>query len=94
MLHGRDTVKFILRLLIGISVIALGGCGSPEDPQFRISNQRATKANLQVQTSGGNTININDVQPSQTTAFRRRRSDNRDGFHSKRDSVADDHVYR
>ena len=50
-------------------LITLTSCGTETDPEFRISNQRSTKANVQVQTSGGNTININDVTVGQVTAF-------------------------
>jgi len=61
------------RLLIGIlsmtTIVFLSACSDEADPQFRIRNERLDKANLQIQTSGGNTINLNDVQPGQTTAF-------------------------
>lgn len=57
-----------------ISIIAIGmlismiGC-TEDDPQFRIRNERLTKANVQMQTSGGNTVNINDVAAGQTTEY-------------------------
>jgi len=61
------------RIFLGILSIAfilsLSACSKEEDPQFRILNQRADKANVQIQTSGGNTININDVGEGQTTAY-------------------------
>jgi hypothetical protein len=50
-------------------LFALGSCADDADPQFRIRNDRADKANVQIQTTGGNTININDVQPGQTTTY-------------------------
>ena len=49
-------------------LLSLIACSS-EDPKFRIYNERADKANVQIQTSGGNTININDVAAGQTTAY-------------------------
>ena len=49
-------------------LISMIGCAD-EDPQFRIRNERADKANVQLQTSGGNTININDVGAGQTTSY-------------------------
>jgi hypothetical protein len=61
------------RLILGTLIIgffvSIGGCSHEVDPQFRIRNERSDKANVQLQTSGGNTININDVGPGQTTAY-------------------------
>ncbi len=63
-------MKSILPLLVATGFLfSLIGCSSDEDPQFRIRNDRSDKANVQVQTSGGNTININDVASGQTTAY-------------------------
>lgn len=59
----------VVGILIGF-VCAILSCSSGDaNPMFRIRNERATKANVQIQTSGGNTININDVQPGQVTAY-------------------------
>ena len=61
------------RLLFGIlsiaTIVFLSACADEVDPQFRIKNERSDKANVQIQTSGGNTINLNEVQPGQTTAY-------------------------
>ena len=65
-------MKHILFTLIGIGLIvsSLGCSTSSDDPAyFRIHNARATKASVQVKTSGGNTININDVDSSVTTPY-------------------------
>lgn len=63
-------MKNIIIGLIGVLfVIAIFGCSNDTDPKFRIFNERADKANIQLQTSGGNTININDVEPGQTTEY-------------------------
>jgi hypothetical protein len=63
----------VKNIIIGILslafIIAIIGCSEEEDPKFRIRNDRADKANVQIQTTGGNTININDVEAGQTTAF-------------------------
>ena len=60
-------------ILVGILslafIIALSGCTAETNPEFRIRNERSSKANVQIQTSGGNTININDVVAGQTTAY-------------------------
>jgi len=62
-------MKNIFQIIIGLGLILLlVGC-STEDPQFRVYNERTDKANVQIQTSGGNTININDVGAGQTTAY-------------------------
>jgi hypothetical protein len=51
-------------------VLSQLSCSDPEDPpKFRIRNDRAGKANIQIKTSGGNTININDVQGGQSTGY-------------------------
>jgi hypothetical protein len=60
--------KILARCIILGIILVLIGC-SEEDPQFRIRNERLDKANVQIQTSGGNTVNINDVASGQTTAF-------------------------
>jgi len=63
-------MKHILLSLVGAGLIlSLSACASDEDPQFRIRNERSDKANVQVQTSGGNTINLNDIAAGQTTQF-------------------------
>ena len=63
--------KIILGVLSIIFIITITGCGTEAEPEFRINNQRSTKANVQIQTSGGNTININDVLSAQITAFQK-----------------------
>jgi hypothetical protein len=72
-LYKQSKRKTIKNILVGILtfafLIAIVSCSEEADPQFRIRNERSTKANVQVQTSGGNTININDVEAGQTTAF-------------------------
>ena len=63
-------MKNFIVILVGlVLLLALSSCSSSADPQFRISNQITDKANVQIQTSGGNTININVVEAGQTTSF-------------------------
>ena len=45
------------------------GCSEETDPKFRVRNERSDKANVQFQTSGGNTININEVTAGLTTEY-------------------------
>ena len=44
------------------------GCDG-EDPKARIINSGTDKASVQIKTSGGNTVNINDVEAGSTSAF-------------------------
>lgn len=63
-------MKRIILILVATGfLIPFVGCSDDPDPQFRIRNERSDKANVQIQTSGGNTININDVQGGQTTSY-------------------------
>jgi hypothetical protein len=63
----------LLSIFIGMVFLTyLLSCSDSESstpPQFRVHNIRLTKANLQIQTSGGNTININDVGHDSTTTY-------------------------
>lgn len=61
-------MKNIIKLFVIFFVIIIFiGC-SNEPPAFRVSNERAEKANVQIQTVK-NTVNINDIQPGQVTNF-------------------------
>jgi hypothetical protein len=60
-------------LVVILSVIILFGlisCSDDTNPNIRIRNERGDKANVQLKTTGGNTININDVIGQQTTEYR------------------------
>ena len=61
--------RILISLLIIASFAAVEGCSEAQDPQFRIRNERTDKVNVQLQNSGGNTININDVGTGITTAY-------------------------
>ncbi|HEX9615133.1 MAG TPA: hypothetical protein VGA55_06485 [Bacteroidota bacterium] len=64
-------MKQFLFGILSLGFFVLMSACTPEEaaPQFRVSNERGDKANVQIQTSGGNTININDVQAGQMTVF-------------------------
>jgi hypothetical protein len=62
----KNIIAGLVALLL---LVTFSSCGSSADPQFRVSNQITDKANIQIQTSGGNTININGVDAGQTTAY-------------------------
>jgi len=61
--------KLLVTVISLIFLFAIVSCSDEENPKFRIFNERSTKANIQVQTSGGNTININDVASGEKTAY-------------------------
>ncbi|MBU2493077.1 MAG: hypothetical protein KJ571_10675 [Bacteroidetes bacterium] len=61
--------KIIVGILSLVFIITIIGCSEETDPKFRVQNERSDKANVQFQTSGGNTININEVAAGQTTEY-------------------------
>ena len=48
---------------------SLQACSDDVDPRFRVRNDRGSKVNMQIKTSGGNTININDVEAAVLTDY-------------------------
>lgn len=61
--------KLLVSIITTLFLLSMVSCSDEVNPQFRIRNERSTKANVQVQTTGGNTININDVEEAETTAY-------------------------
>jgi hypothetical protein len=61
--------KIIIGVFSLILLVAISSCSDDTAPKFRISNEHSDKANVQIQTTGGNTINLNDVEPGQITAY-------------------------
>jgi hypothetical protein len=63
-------MKRLFLMFITGSILMASFIGCSEDPpSVRVYNERATKANVQVKSSTGNTINLNDVLPGQTVKF-------------------------
>jgi len=64
-------MKYLISLFAIFLMMSVVACSTdPENPpKFRVRNDRATDASLQVKTSGGNTININNVAPGTTSAY-------------------------
>lgn len=58
-------------LFISLFAMAATGCKKckDEDPRVRIANNGTQQASVQVKTSGGNTVNINNVAPGATSDF-------------------------
>ena len=66
------TVNFLLIFIIaGAFAFSIDSCKkcSNEDPRARIINNGTEKASVQIKTSGGNTVNINNVDPSTSSAY-------------------------
>ena len=62
----------LLALLGSFFALASAGCGKKckgEDPRARITNNGTQKASVQVKTSGGNTVNINNVDPGTSSDY-------------------------
>ncbi|GAA3959421.1 hypothetical protein GCM10022407_03190 [Hymenobacter antarcticus] len=56
--------SFAPLLFAGVLTFAASGCGkkcSNEDPRARITNNGTQNASVQIKTSGGSTVNINNV---------------------------------
>ena len=58
-------------VLAGLFAITLNSCKKSvnEDPRARIINNGTQKASVQIKTSNGNTININNVDPGTSSAY-------------------------
>src|SRR3989339_915980 len=63
----ETTMKNLLALLL-LLILTTVACSS-KPPSIRVSNQRSTKANVQVKLENTNTININDVASGATTSY-------------------------
>lgn len=58
-------------MLAVIFTIAMNSCKKckNEDPRARIINNGTQKASVQIKTSNGNTVNINNVDPGTTSPY-------------------------
>ena len=64
----KKIIVFLLGVVILIGFSQCKKCKN-EDPRARIINSSAQKASIQIQTSGGNTVNMNNVAPGSTSEF-------------------------
>ncbi len=70
-------MKYFSFTLIVVLLLSLSGCAGASipgknggiSPRFRVQNTCKTDAILQIKTSGGNTININNVAPGTISAY-------------------------
>jgi hypothetical protein len=61
----------LLIVLAGLFTIAMNSCKKTElqDPKARIINNGTQKASVQIKTTNGNTVNINNVDPNTSSAY-------------------------
>ena len=65
-------MKFTLMIILaGLFAVTLNSCkkSANEDPRARIINNGTQKASVQIKTSNGNTVNINNVDPGTSSAY-------------------------
>jgi hypothetical protein len=65
-------IKLILIIaVLGIFSVSMTSCKKckGEDPSARIINNGIEKASVQIKTSGGNTVNINNVDPGTASPY-------------------------
>ena len=62
-------ITFLVSLFVFLSLMGCAGCDG-ERPSVVLVNNGTGKADIQIKTSGGNTENINNVQPG-TSSERR-----------------------
>ena len=58
-------------VLAGLLAITFNSCKKSvnEDPRARIINNGTQKASVQIKTSNGNTVNINNIDPGTSSAY-------------------------
>ncbi|MDZ4667131.1 MAG: hypothetical protein SGJ00_04520 [bacterium] len=65
-------IKFLIAIaLVGLFAIKISSCKKckDEDPRARIINNGTQKASVQIKTSGGNTVNINNIDPGTSSDY-------------------------
>jgi len=66
------SIKYLLTIvLVALFAITMNSCKKckNEDPRARIINNGTEKASVQIKTSGGNTVNINNVDPGTSSTY-------------------------
>lgn len=63
-------MESLIRLGIVAGALFLFACGDDNDPpRFRLQNDADEEASVQIKTSGGNTININNIEPDSVSPY-------------------------
>ncbi len=67
----KNEKLFLMVLIAGLLIITMNGCKKckDEEPRAKIVNNGTQKASVQIKTSGGNTVNINNVDPSTSSSY-------------------------
>ena len=67
----KNLRSLVVIVLVGLTAFSMNSCKKckGEDPRARIINNGTQKASVQIKTSGGNTVNINNVDPGTSSAY-------------------------
>ena len=84
-------VAFLIFLCVGLSFIGCDSCEG-ENPSVLLTNNGTGKADIQIKTSGGNTENMNNIEPGTSSERRSFESGNIE-FTISIQGVNDDVVY-
>ncbi len=71
-MYTKKIMLFTSLCFMAISYFTITGCKkgcTNEDPRARIVNNANYKSDVQIKTTGGNTVNINNVLPKTTSAY-------------------------
>ncbi|HBS86160.1 MAG: hypothetical protein A2W91_07610 [Bacteroidetes bacterium GWF2_38_335] len=68
----KNQFKKITLLATSLVIMAISSCKEckNEDPRARIINEGTDVASVQIKTTGGNTENINNIEPGTASEFR------------------------
>lgn len=67
----KTTKSILIVLLAGLFMLSISSCKKCKNqaPTARIINNGTEKVSVQIKTSGGNTVNINNVQPNTSSKY-------------------------
>ena len=67
----KTTRFFLIILIAGLFTTTMTGCKEckDEDPRAKIINNGTQKASVQIKTSGGSTVTINNVDPGTSSSY-------------------------
>lgn len=67
----KNAKFFVMVLVAGLFTLTMNSCKKckGEAPRARIINNGTQKASVQIQTSGGNTVNINNIEVGSTSDY-------------------------
>lgn len=68
MKNFNKSFNILFVMLFAMAFVSCKKCKN-EDPSARIVNNGSTKASVQIQTSNGNTVNINNILPGTSSDY-------------------------